>query len=70
MDAKFPLEKVNGDDEGATEMLIGEENGVLILKFKKPIIWVGFPPEQAIQLANLIIGRAKEMIQERKEKYH
>lgn len=56
---EFPNGKLNDRDEGAIPMAVETENGVIKLVFPKPVAWVGFTPEQAVQLANDLIKHAR-----------
>ncbi len=57
---EYPEGKINKDDEGALAFMIGVEDGKVVLKFPKPVAWLGMPPEQAVQLAQILIQRARE----------
>lgn len=51
--------KLNANDEGETDLQIGTESGRVVIKFAKPVAWIGFPPEQAIALAEVLIKHAR-----------
>ncbi len=53
----FPEGQLNEDDEGGLNIGIGDDKGNLVLYFGKPVAWIGMPPENAIELANLIIKK-------------
>lgn len=57
---KFPLGKVSDDDEGALKIgvVYDELNGIVRLDFGKPTAWIGMPPEQAVDLAKLLMRHA------------
>lgn len=57
---EFPEGKLNKEDEGALAMMIGEEQGKVVIKFPKPIAWIGFTPEQAVQIAQSLIQQARK----------
>lgn len=60
---KFPEGKVNKDDEGEIQILVGREEAknVVVLKFGKPIAWIAFGPTQAKAIANLLIKHAEAL---------
>jgi hypothetical protein len=57
---EFPDGKLNAADEGAVAMAVGHENGRVVLEFPKPVKWIGFTGDEAIELAQLLIEYAKQ----------
>lgn len=57
---EFPDGKLNPTDEGALAVMIGNENGRVVLRFPKPVAWIGFTPEQAIDIAQSLIDNARK----------
>ena len=57
---EYPNGKLNTQDEGAVALAVGHEKGVVKLLFPKPIAWIGFTPEQAIDLAQDLIKHARQ----------
>lgn len=57
-DTKFPEGKLNANDEGELMVMIGTESGRVVVRFPKPVAWIGFPPEQALELAETLIAHA------------
>ena len=57
---EFPNGKLNKNDEGALACAVGHEKGVVKLLFPKPVSWIGFTPEQAIDLAQDLIKHARK----------
>lgn len=57
---EYPDGKLNANDAGAVAMAIGVERGKVVLQFPKPVAWVGFTPDEAISLAELLVKRARE----------
>lgn len=57
---EYPEGKLNVDDEGALAMLLGNEKGKVIIRFPKPVAWVGFTPEQALKIAEDLIYNARQ----------
>jgi hypothetical protein len=43
-----------------TQMAVAVDGDVVILAFPKPTAWIGFPAEQAEELAGLLVKRAKQ----------
>jgi len=58
----FPQGKLNDTDEGALKIGITYDklDGIVRVEFGKPTAWIGMPPPQAIEFANLILMHAKE----------
>lgn len=61
---QFPNGKINKDDEGELAIGIASDvkNNVVVIEFGKSIQWIGFPPEQAIEFANMIMKASNEML--------
>ena len=57
---EFPNGRLNKDDEGAVACAVGHEKGVVKLLFPKPVAWIGFTPEQALDLAQDLIKHARQ----------
>lgn len=55
---EFPDGKLTDDDEGEIRIGITEKDNVIVLDFCKPISWIGFTKEQAIQIAQTLIDKA------------
>lgn len=49
------------DDEGDLMLAVGEKDGNVVIDFGKQIVWLGLPPDSAIELARLIHDRAVEI---------
>lgn len=58
---EFPDGKLNVNDEGALAVMIGEENGKVVIRFPKPVSWIGFTPDQAIDIAQTLITHARRI---------
>ena len=56
---EFPNGKLNTQDEGAIACAVGHEKGVVKLLFPKPVSWIGFTPEQAVDLAQDLLKHAR-----------
>ena len=57
----FPEGKLTKTDEGAIQFAVGEKDGKVILDFGTPVNWVGMNPQQAADLASLLLKRAREV---------
>jgi hypothetical protein len=55
---EFPLGKLNDDDEGALNIAISHENGVVRVDFGEPTAWIGLPPDLALAFAATIAKHA------------
>jgi hypothetical protein len=57
---EFPDGKTSEDDKGELAMAIGNKDGLVFIDFgNKPIDWISFKPEEAVQLAYLLLSHAK-----------
>lgn len=57
---EYPNGRLNKDDAGALAVAISHENGAVKLQFPKPVAWIGFTPQQAIDIAESLIKHARE----------
>ena len=68
----FPDSKLNPDDEGELKLAIGNNEEKVIMEFgEKPIRWIAFNPNEAVQIAEILINHAKicaEKIEERRRR--
>lgn len=55
----FPEGKLTKTDEGAIQFSVGEKDGKVVLDFGTPVNWVGMNPQQAADLASLILKHAR-----------
>lgn len=56
---KFPQGSYGRHDEGELRMGVARDNyGNVRMDFGKPVAWMAFPPEQAIELAKLLLKHA------------
>ena len=60
----FPEGKLNKDDEGELKIAIAADhrNNVVLIRFGGPVAWFAMGPEQALQFANQIKGKGKELM--------
>lgn len=56
----FPEGQLTKTDEGAIQFAVGEKDGKVVLDFGTPVVWVGLNPQQAADLASLLLKRARE----------
>ena len=61
MSKKYPDGKLRDDDDGATPMQIGVEDGHLVIDFGKSIRWIGFDAESARKLIDLLQKHVREL---------
>jgi len=59
---KFPNGKLNDDDEGEITVAIAADKakGVVVIDFGKPTAWIGFTPDQAVDIAEMLHAKARE----------
>lgn len=58
----YPDGKLNEGDEGEIGILIGIEDGNVIIQFAGPVTWLGLPGDQAIEMGRTLIKRGREAI--------
>jgi hypothetical protein len=67
---EFPDGKITEDDEGELEFSVGPlANGLVGVKFGKPVAWMALPPDTAIELATMLVesaGKANAILSEMK----
>lgn len=57
---EFPDGRLNEHDQGAVAVAIGHQEGRVTLQFPKNLNWIGFTPEQAIDIAQSLIEHARK----------
>ena len=57
---EFPNGRLNKEDDGALAVMVGHEMGKVVIQFPHPTAWIGFTPEQAMDIAQLLISHARE----------
>jgi hypothetical protein len=55
----YPSGKLNAFDEGALTFSIGVEKGQVYIDFGTPVVWFALPPDQAEEMGNILIKKAK-----------
>jgi hypothetical protein len=58
---RFPQGKLTSKDEGEIKIAIGRAAGKVVIDFGKPTAWIGFPPDDAIEIAKAIVKHAEEI---------
>jgi hypothetical protein len=56
----FPEGQLTKSDEGAIQFGITVKDGKVVLDFGTPVAWVGMTPQQAADLASIMMKRARE----------
>ena len=56
----FPQGKFHRTDEGELRLAITASQGKVIMAFGTPTAWIGFDPQQARDIAETLLKRAKE----------
>ena len=59
MFGEYPAGKLNDNDAGAIAFEVGRENDKVILRFTKPVAWMGMTGDEAMQLAQCLIKHAR-----------
>lgn len=63
---QFPEGKLNDDDEGEIRIAIGSTEGKVVMDFGKPVAWIGFTPEQARDVSELLLKQIEVLEQAEK----
>jgi hypothetical protein len=56
---EFPDGKLNPDDSGAVALAVGVEDGRVVLRFPKPVAWVGLTGDEAFELAQCLLRHSR-----------
>ena len=57
----YPRGKIHKDDEGGIKIGVTVKDKTLIIDFGKSITWLGLGKDDAINLANVLLKRSKEL---------
>lgn len=60
LQGEYPDGRLNAADEGALAVMIGSEKGKVVIQFPSPTTWIGFTPDQAMDIAQLLITHARK----------
>jgi len=58
---EYPNGRLNADDAGALPVSISNEDGVVKMEFPKPVAWIGFTGDQAMEIAQTLIKHARKV---------
>lgn len=56
---EYPNGRLNAQDAGALAFAVGVEEGRVVLRFPKPVAWLGMTGDEAIGLAQVLIKHAR-----------
>lgn len=56
---EYPDGRMNASDAGAIALAVGVEEGRVVLRFPKPVAWVGLTGNEALDIAALLIKHAR-----------
>jgi len=56
---EFPDGKLNTDDQGGIAMSVGVEASRVVLRFPKPVAWIGMTGDEAMELAQIMLKHAR-----------
>ena len=59
----YPQGKMRSDDEGEIKLAIAHDANNVLVNFGKPVAWLGLPPKEALQLADLLETHARALLQ-------
>lgn len=57
---EYPDGRLNEHDQGAVAIAIGHQEGRVTMQFPKNLNWIGFTPEQAIDIAQSLVEHARQ----------
>lgn len=57
---EFPDGRLDENDQGAVSVGIGHQQGRVTMQFPKNLNWIGFTPEQAIDIAEMLVQHARQ----------
>lgn len=59
----YPQGRVSAEDDGELAFAISADRDkkIVVIDFGKNVNWIGLPPEQAVQLAQMLINKAREV---------
>ena len=52
---EYPDGRLNAQDAGALALSVGVEGNSVVLRFPKPVAWIGFTGDQAMEIAQLLM---------------
>lgn len=60
---QFPRGKLNRSDEGSARVAVAAINGTVVIRFEKPIAWLGLGYDEAKSLGESLLRKAEEIRQ-------
>lgn len=57
---EYPNGRLNKDDAGAVAVAIGHQNGAVTMQFPHNLNWIGFTPDQAVDIAQTLLTHARK----------
>lgn len=58
---EYPDGKISPADEGAIALEIGAKDKTIFIRFPKPVAWIAFTPDEAMQIAQSLIDYARKV---------
>lgn len=60
---QYPQGKISADDEGAVAVRVAADRkrGVVVIDFRKPVVWFGLSKKQTLEFAALLCKHAEEL---------
>lgn len=56
---EYPDGRLNANDAGAVAIQVGVENDRVVIRFPKPVLWVGMTGDEAIDIAQALMKHAR-----------
>lgn len=56
---EYPDGRLNNEDAGALALMIEVQDGKVVVHFPKPVAWIGFSADQAMDLASTLVRHAR-----------
>ncbi len=57
---EYPNGRLNADDSGALAVAISNKDGRVVIEFPKPVAWIGFTGDQAMEIAQILMNHARK----------
>ena len=58
---QFPQGKIDPHDQGEIAIAVGHRQNKVIINFGKPVAWIGFDKNQALQIAESLRTHAEQI---------
>lgn len=59
LQGEFPEGRLNANDQGSVAVMVGHERGKVVMQLPHPTAWIGFTPQQALDIAETLIRHAR-----------